>query len=105
MVFLKRLVGWLLLGPIALVALALAVANRTLVTLSWNPFERSDGLEMPLFVVAFVMFALGALAGGFAVWMAQGRWRREAKTQRAEIRSLSGELAQKRADLPALTSR
>ncbi|MBX9618746.1 MAG: LapA family protein [Hyphomicrobiales bacterium] len=103
MAFVKRLFGWLILGPVAVIALALAVANRTLVTLSWNPFERSDGIEMPLFVVAFVMFALGALAGGFAVWMAQGRWRREAKTHRAEVRLLSGELAQMRSD-PALPS-
>lgn len=99
----KKFFGWLLLGPIAIVALLLAVANRTPVVLSWNPFEASDGLEMPLFVLPFVFFALGAVCGGFAVWMAQGRWRRTAKEQRAELKKLKNEAASRTDALPVLT--
>ena len=108
MVFFKRLLGWLMLAPIALLALALAVANRTPVAVTWNPLvvgDKSTTLEIPLFAIAFSTFALGVIAGGLVVWMAQGRWRRATKQQRVEIRRLTSEITELRPDSSAVMPR
>lgn len=98
MSLIRKIMGWIVLAPVALGALALAVANRAPVVLTWNPFEAGDGLEVPLFVLAFAAFVLGTLAGGLTVWTAQGKWRREARRQRAEIRQLRREKPEKEAE-------
>lgn len=108
MIVIKRLFGWLVLGPIALAVVALAVANRTPVLVHWNPFESRSaqiGLELPLFVVGFMAFAFGVLAGGLMVWLAQGRWRRAAKLHKVEVKQLSNEIAQMKPQTTALMSR
>lgn len=103
---LRRLAGWLILLPFAVVVIALAVANRTPVTLAWNPAQAGmpgHGVTLPLFVLAFVFFALGAIVGGIVVWQAQGRWRRVARERRTEVRTLRAEIDRMRTDhSPAL---
>lgn len=99
----KRIVNWLVLAPIAIVAVVLAVANRTPVTLSFDPFSRdlsSAALTMPLFVLVLASVALGVLIGGTVSWWKQGVHRRHARkaeqeldAARAEIERLRNELA------------
>ena len=82
--FLKNLV----LIPIAVVMVALAVANRHVVTLSLDPFSPTDQpaltLEAPLFWFLFAAIALGIFIGGVASWAKQGKWRKEARSKRRE---------------------
>lgn len=83
----RRILAFLILLPLAVVVVALAVANRHLLTLSLDPFNTTApalSLRAPVYVVIFATFALGVLLGGIATWFGQGRWRREARERRAE---------------------
>lgn len=82
-----RLLKNLVLLPIAIVLIALAVANRHEVTLSLDPFSRADPaltVTAPLFWILFAAVAFGVFIGGVASWAAQGKWRREARVKRRE---------------------
>jgi uncharacterized integral membrane protein len=97
----RRLVGWFIVLPFAVVVIALAVANRAPVTLAWNPAQAGmpgHGVTLPLFVIAFAFFAAGAIVGGVVVWSAQGRWRRVARERRSEVRNLRAEVDRMRSD-------
>jgi uncharacterized integral membrane protein len=82
-----RFLGLLILLPIAVVVVALAVANRHAVMLSLDPFNPTApalSVQAPLYLVVFAAVALGILLGGIGAWTNQGRWRREARARRAE---------------------
>jgi uncharacterized integral membrane protein len=80
----KRLLAVLIFGPLAVILVLLAVANRAPVRLSVDPFNPgSDALsvDLPLYFVAFGALAVGVLLGGVAVWLRQGRYRRSARRE------------------------
>lgn len=84
---LKRLVFLLVVVPIALILLALAVANRQLVSLNFNPIRPDmpgDQVVLPFFWFLFATFALGAIVGGITVWFSQSRHRKTARRNEAE---------------------
>jgi Lipopolysaccharide assembly protein A domain len=85
----RRLLAALILVPLALLLVALAVANRKPIALGLNPFDGTSGfgLEAPLFLFLFGAFALGLIVGGFATWLGQGEWRLMARTQAREATS------------------
>lgn len=102
--------------PVAVVLIALAVANRELVRIALDPFDPANtayAISVPLFAVVFLALILGVVAGGVAVWLRQGRYRRAARHERAAAarwrseaergRAGSAELA--RPGLPALDRR
>jgi hypothetical protein len=73
-----------------------AVANRHLVTVSFDPFNSNDpsvGVTMPLFVVIIAVAILGVMAGGVATWFRQRHWRRAARQHEADARQARVELA------------
>lgn len=82
--------------PLAAVLLALAVANRQSVLVSWNPLSDTPatGIEAPLFLVILAAITVGALCGGFTVWLGQGKWRRAAKQRGQEASRLRQETEQ-----------
>src|ERR1700755_2447755 len=81
------------LGPLAILIVMFAVANREIVTISFDPFERvhpAYALKLPLFVLIFVLVAVGVVIGGIAAWLRQGGWRvrgRRAETEARELRA------------------
>ena len=86
--------------PIGLIFIVFAVANRHLVTVSFDPFNSSDpsvAIRLPLFIVIIAMAILGVAAGGSATWFRQRRWRRAARQHEADARRARGELADLRA--------
>lgn len=90
--FLKALV----LLPVALVVVALAIANRAPVRVSLDPFDTDApavALTVPLYAVVFAAVALGIIVGGIAAWAAQGKHRRARRSQRREIDRLRTESA------------
>jgi uncharacterized integral membrane protein len=103
----RRLLSALIVVPLALLLIALAVANRKLVALSLNPFDGTSGfgLEAPLFLFLFGAFALGLVVGGFATWLGQGAWRSMARTQAREATSWrrQAERLEKELEGPAAT--
>lgn len=83
---------WITLGVILMV---FAVANRHMVTVSFDPFNSNDpalGLTLPLFVVIIAVAILGVVAGGSATWLGQRRWRRAARQHEADAREMRAQL-------------
>ena len=82
--------------PLAAVFIAFAVANRQMVTVSFDPFNAAHpayAKTLPLFVLVFVLVILGVIVGGVATWLRQGSWRRSARKLDADVRHLHQELA------------
>ena len=95
--FLKSLV----LVPLVALVTLFAVLNRQFVAVNIDPLDWTglgQTVSVPMFVVIFASVAIGVLAGGVSVWVAQGRHRRaaraasrEAARQRAEVERLRSE--------------
>jgi uncharacterized integral membrane protein len=65
--------------PIAIVLVALALANRAPVTLSLDPFAGATpayAVTMPLFLALFLTLIIGILIGGGVAWFSGLRKRR-----------------------------
>src|SRR5258708_39342380 len=78
----RKFFTWLVLIPLGLILLVFAVANRHLVTLSFDPFNSSDpsvAVRLPLFVVIIAVAILGVVAGGSATWFRHRPLRRAAR--------------------------
>jgi len=87
----------LVLIPLGVIFLAFAIANRRLVTVSFDPFTATDpsvGVTLPLFMVIIVVAILGVLAGSFATWLRQRHWLRPARQYEAEARDARAQLTQ-----------
>jgi uncharacterized integral membrane protein len=90
----RRFLGWLIGLPLAAILVLLAVANRTPVVLSLDPFSPEAPaytVSLPLFIVILLAVIVGVLAGGIAAWIRQGRYRREARNRRSEVQRLEAE--------------
>jgi uncharacterized integral membrane protein len=77
--------------PLAIVLIALAVANRGLVAFTLDPFHPGNPaltFNLPFFVFLFVALLVGVLIGSAATWFRQGRFRRLARQRDQEVRSL-----------------
>jgi uncharacterized integral membrane protein len=88
---LRRFVSILIFAPLAIVLVALAVANRGAVAFTidaFNPGSASLTWQVPLFALLFIALAAGLLLGSFVTWLAQGRHRRAARQSKAEAERL-----------------
>ena len=77
--------------PLAVVLIALAVANRELVAFTLDPFNPGNPaltLRLPLFVLLFLALVVGLLVGSAATWLKQGRYRKLARRRGEEVRNL-----------------
>ncbi len=62
---------WIVLPPVTLIVMALAVANRGDVLLSFDPFNPASpalGVDMPLALVVLIAVFIGILIGGASTW-------------------------------------
>jgi uncharacterized integral membrane protein len=77
--------------PLAIILIALAVANRELVAFTFDPFNPGNPaltLELPLFVFLFLALAIGLVVGSAATWIKQGHYRKLARLRAQEVQSL-----------------
>jgi uncharacterized integral membrane protein len=91
----RKIVTAVIVVPLAVVIIAFAVANRQVVTVSFDPFSPTSpayAAKLWLFVPIFVALILGVLVGGIAAWLRQGQWRRTARRLDADVRALHQEL-------------
>jgi uncharacterized integral membrane protein len=96
----RKFVTALVLIPLGLIFVVFAVANRHLVTVSFDPFNSIDpalAVTLPLFVVIIAVAIAGVVAGGCATWFRQRRWRRAARQHEADARTARAQLADLRA--------
>jgi uncharacterized integral membrane protein len=81
--------------PLAIVIVALAVANRQVVTVSLDPFSAEHpaaSVTLPLFGLIIILLIVGVVIGGIAAWLGQGRWRRTARRLEREAGALRTEV-------------
>ena len=76
--------------PLAIVLVALAVANRGGSAFTLDPFNPGNPAltwQLPLFVLLFAALALGIVIGSLTTWLKQGRYRKLARQrgQEAEV--------------------
>jgi len=91
----RKFLTFVVLIPLAVVIVMFAVANRGIITVSFDPFDPAQpamALKLPMFVLVFVLVGLGVLAGGIAAWLRQHRWRVRARRAEAEARELRARL-------------
>ena len=91
----RKVVTAIIVVPLAIVIVAFAVANRQVVTVSFDPFSSASpayAASLPLFVLIFVLVILGVIIGGVAAWLRQAAWRRTARRLDADVRTLHQEL-------------
>jgi uncharacterized integral membrane protein len=94
----------LILIPLGLIFIVFAVANRHLVTVSFDPFNSSDpaiSVSLPLFVIILVVAIAGVAAGGSTTWFRQRHWRRAARQHEADARLARAQLTEQRAAVVA----
>ena len=90
----KRLIAAIVFVPLAIIIVALAVANRHAVVLSLDPFNGdapAAAVAVPLYVALFAALAIGAILGGVGTWLGQGRWRRQARRLKRETAGMKRE--------------
>ena len=99
-----RFLKLLVLVPVAVVVLAFAIANRTIVTVSFDPFSTAETsgaiVAAPLFVLLFLTLVIGVLLGGVATWFTQGVNRRKARRARDEVEHWQDEVRRMRGQTP-----
>lgn len=88
---LNRVVLVLIVVPLAIILIALAVANRHMTAFTLDPFNPGNAaltVDLPLFVMLFLVLIIGMIIGSLATWFRQGRYRKEARVQRREVKNL-----------------
>lgn len=100
----NRVVLVLIVIPIAVLLIALAVANRAPVPFTLDPFNPgSAGLTvtLPLFVIVFLAVVTGMIIGSMATWLRQGQYRKMARRKATEAEALKARLAEPRPVQPS----
>jgi uncharacterized integral membrane protein len=78
----RKILFFLIAVPVAILIVALSVANRHPVVLSYDPLGGGDdalSVRLPLFAIILGALLIGVVAGGAAAWWNQGKWRRTAR--------------------------
>ncbi|MEM8685977.1 MAG: LapA family protein [Pseudomonadota bacterium] len=96
-----KFISWFLGLPIAIIIIALSVANRQPVRFSFDPINSASpvlSFEIPLYLLLLLAVIIGIVVGGASSWVNQSKWRkaaREARHEMSELRSESLALKQK----------
>jgi uncharacterized integral membrane protein len=91
----RKIVTAVIVIPLAIVIVVFAVANRQMVTVSFDPFSSTApayAASLPLFVLIFIVLIFGVIIGGAAAWLGQGSWRRAARKLDTDVRALHDEM-------------
>lgn len=90
----RKILAAVILVPLGLVIVGLAVANREIVTVSFDPFNAASpafALKAPLFLLVLMLLIAGVIIGGVAAWLRQSKWRRAARRLDVELRDARAE--------------
>jgi len=95
----RKIIRAFIFVPLVIVVVMFAVANRQVVTLSFDPFDSTQpayALKLPLFILIFALIGIGVVFGGMSVWFGQHRWRARARKAESEVRAQRNELAERK---------
>lgn len=90
----NRVIVVLILVPLAIVLIALSVANRGTASFTIDPFNPGNpalSYSAPLFVWLFAALILGLIIGSLATWSNQGKHRKLARQRKLETEMLRKE--------------
>ncbi len=93
----KRFLSWAIGLPAAIVAIAFALANRSMVTVSLDPISPEIpwmAFSVPIWSILFAGVFLGLVVGWVAAWINQSKWRKAAHSARLHLEE---EMAKKNA--------
>src|SRR5262245_39531315 len=99
----RRFISTVVLIALAIVIVMFAVANRATIAVSFDPFNSVQPallVSLPMFVLIFILLAVGVFIGGVAAWLRQHRWRARARRAEAEARDLRARIDGERARRP-----
>lgn len=85
-----RYLSLIITVPVALLAVSFAISNRQPVLLELWPLPFV--INAPLYLLVLGAVVLGFLVGGLVAWMAQHRYRRDARQYRSRAGTLTDEL-------------
>lgn len=89
-----RIIAFIILVPLAIVLVAIAVANRAPVAVSFDPLNAANPsyvAHIPLFLLMLLLLIVGVFVGGVAAWLKQARWRRKSRRLAFELRRVNDE--------------
>lgn len=84
----NRILLVLVLIPLAVVLIALAVANCSPAAFTLDPFNPGNPAltyTLPLFILLFAALAAGLILGSMITWLKQGRYRKQARQRTIEV--------------------
>jgi uncharacterized integral membrane protein len=87
----KRIVAIVILVPLAVILIALSVANRATTILTIDPFNPGNpalSYSAPLFIWLFGALLIGVVIGSLVTWLTQGKHRRRARDRKLEATRL-----------------
>lgn len=92
---LRKIVAAIILVPLAIIIVAFAVANRQIVTVSFDPLGEPPAVSLSRPIFEFILGSLiaGVIIGGVASWLGQGRWRGAARRFERDVQALRGKLS------------
>jgi heme/copper-type cytochrome/quinol oxidase subunit 1 len=80
---------------VAALLVAFAIANRHLVTVSFDPFDPAAPayvVTLPLYLLGFTILILGVAVGGIVAWFNQSKRRRYRRRLESELMRVRAEL-------------
>jgi uncharacterized integral membrane protein len=83
----KRFLKAVFLFVIGIAFIAFSVANRHSVDFIVDPFidrTQAYAVSAPLYVYLFASLFTGIVIGAMSMWLAQGRWRKTARSEKRE---------------------
>jgi uncharacterized integral membrane protein len=84
---LTKLIKILIAVPLVILLVVMSVANRHVVSFSFNPFQPDDAalaLSGPFFLFLFVALIVGMFIGSISTWVSQGKHRKRARNEAFE---------------------
>jgi uncharacterized integral membrane protein len=92
----RKTVTALALIFVALALISFAVANRQVVTVSFDPFDQGNPalvVSQPMYLLVFALLIGGVVLGGCAAWLRQAPWRARARRAEAQVSALRAQLS------------
>src|SRR4029079_9532586 len=87
----RKAIAIAILIPLAILIVMFAVANREIITVSFDPFDSAHpalAFKMPRCMLICALVTVGVVVGGIAAWLRQHKWRLRARRAEAEARDL-----------------